>query len=181
MIVLGLRRVAATAAAGVLAVGLCSCSSSSSGSQAPPSGQATSTSTSVSSTASPTAADAATVAAVKDAYTKVFAPDTPTATSVSLLQDGPAFRATLEQQGSSTFAKSASVQVSTVTLQSPNTAKVTFSILVAGKTMLGNQPGYAVRENGVWKVAGQTFCGLLTLQGSAPPACTAPAATSLPR
>jgi hypothetical protein len=37
-----------------------------------------------------------------------------------------------------------------------------------------------VRENGKWKVAAQTFCTLLVLEGTAPPACKDPAITALP-
>jgi len=96
---------------------------------------------------------------------KFFDPKTPVATSISLLQDGSAFRAALEAQAKGSLAQGAAAEVSKVSLRSPNTAKVVFSILVNGKALLTDQPGYAVHDGGTWKVAAQTFCGLLTLQG----------------
>lgn len=118
--------------------------------------------------------------AIKNAYVKLFAISTPLDTSVSLLQDGEAFRSTLVTQGKTTYAKQASVTVSKVTVTSANRATVVFSVLLNNSPVLPNQTGYAIRENGTWKVAGTTFCGLLTAQGSPPPACATAAATSLP-
>ncbi|MGI8759916.1 MAG: hypothetical protein ACR2LF_01140 [Jatrophihabitantaceae bacterium] len=125
-------------------------------------------------------ADAATVAAVKSAYAKFFDSKTPENISIGLLQDGPAFKSTLDAQGKGSLAQNAAASVSSVTLQSPNTAAVIFTISLSGKPVLKDQPGYAVRENGTWKLAGKTFCGLLTLQGSPPPACMTASATALP-
>jgi hypothetical protein len=120
------------------------------------------------------------VAAIKNAYVKLFAASTPMDTSVSLLQDGEAFRATLIEQGKSTYAKEATATVSKVVVISPTRANVTFSILLNGSPVLPNQPGYAIRDKGVWKVAGVTFCGLLAAQGTPPAVCSQPAATALP-
>lgn len=183
MIISGPRRVFTTVAAAALAmiaIGACSSSRSGSGSTPPPTSTGSSGSTSTGSGAPPPAIDAATTAAVKNAYVKFFDPKTPVATSVSLLQDGPAFQAALEAQAQGSLAQGAAAEVSKVSLQSPDTAKVVFSILVNGKALLTDQPGYAVRDGGTWKVAAQTFCGLLTLQGSPPAACNTPAATTLP-
>jgi hypothetical protein len=55
-----------------------------------------------------------------------------------------------------------------------------FTLLLDGKPALPNQTGYAVREDGKWKVAGATFCGLLAAQGAPPPVCTTASATALP-
>jgi hypothetical protein len=48
--------------------------------------------------------------------------------------------------------------------------------MLSGKTVLPNQKGTAVLQNGTWVVGDQSFCGLLTLEngGSStglPPAC----------
>ncbi|MGH8960205.1 MAG: hypothetical protein ACRDWT_03215 [Jatrophihabitantaceae bacterium] len=168
----------AVVAAGVAVVVLVGCGSSGSvpGSMPP----ATHGTTTHGRIGAPPTTDAATVAAVKSAYAKFFDPKTPEATSLSLLQDGAAFKSAVQSQSKGSLAQNSAATVSKVTLQSPNTAKVVFTILVNGKAMLPDQPGYAVREGGTWKVAGQTFCGLLTLQGSPPPACKSPTATSLP-
>lgn len=181
MNVSGPRRVAtALAATGLAVIAIASCSSGKSGSKTTPPPTSPGTTRSGTSSGAPSTADAATVAAVTNAYAKLFAPNTPEAVSISLLQDGAAFKSALKQQGTSQLAQNSAAKVSKVTLQSPNTAKVVFTILVNGKAMLTDQPGYAVRQNGTWKVAGRTFCALLTLQGSPPPACSTPAATSLP-
>lgn len=138
-----------------------------------------SSTTSGSATTGP--ADAATTAAVKNAYARFFSPKTPENVSLALLQDGPKFKAAIDQQASGTMAASASVQVSSVSLISPKTAKVSFTIFLNKQPMLKNQPGYAVNTNGTWQVSEYTFCGLLTLEGSAPAACKEPAATTPPK
>lgn len=126
-------------------------------------------------------ADAATVAAVKNAYAKFFAPGTPESVSLSLLQDGPAFKTAIDAQAKAPMAQKSSAKVSRVSMQSANVANVVFTIYVNGQPVLPNQSGVAVREAGVWKVAGQTFCTLLKLQGSPPATCMSAAATSLPK
>lgn len=44
-------------------------------------------------------------------------------------------------------------------------AKVTYDLLVGGKPALSNQIGYAVYDNGVWKVSAVTDCALSHLGG----------------
>jgi hypothetical protein len=67
-------------------------------------------------------ASAADVAAVKEAYSLFFSPDTPEDVSLSHLQNGPAFKSTIDQQAQGNMAGGASAKVSQVTLISPNTA-----------------------------------------------------------
>lgn len=167
------RAVRAALAAVSLVLCLAACSSSK---KTP---AATRTSSSPPSSASGTGS-AADIAAIKTAYTELFAEKTPLDTSVADLQDGEAFRSTLVSQGKSSLAAQASATVSKVVVTSPNRASVTFSILINGSPILPNQSGYAVRENGKWKVAGTTFCGLLTAEGNPPAACKLAAATALP-
>lgn len=125
-------------------------------------------------------ANAATTAAIRNAYVQLFAPDTPTAESIKVLQDGPKFRAALIAQSKSPLAENSSAKVTRVSLLSSDTAEVSFSILLSGSPILGGQTGYAVRQDGTWKVADKTFCGLLALNGNAPAACKTQAATTLP-
>ena len=138
---------------------------------------------SVTSSSAPAGANsgsAADVAAITNAYTLLFAPTTPLDTSVGLLQDGSEFRQTLDAEGKTTYAKEASVTVSKVSVTSANRATVTFSVLLNKSPILPNQSGYAIREGGHWKVAGATFCALLTAQGNPPAACKKAVATTLP-
>lgn len=184
-------RVVSLAAAALATVALAACSSSkpsgsSSGSSSPHSTAATSTGTPSSMSSStpsgaPSSADAATVAAITHAYQTFFAPGTSLQTSMGLLQNGAAFKATLDQQGNSSFAKKASASVADISLVSADTAKLKYTISVGGQPMLKDQTGYAVREGGTWKIADYTFCGLMTLQGTAPAACKTPAATTPPK
>jgi hypothetical protein len=179
------RRVAVLALALTAGTVLAACSSSAkpASSHSPSAGVTPSTSAAASASGSGSAgkpADAATTAAVTTAFQTFFNSKTPEGVSIGLLQDGEAFKSALEAQGSSPMAQDASVTVSKVSMRSPNTASVVFTVLLKGSPVLKDNPGYAVRENGTWKVAGQTFCALLTLQGGTPPACNTPAATALP-
>ena len=175
------RRAAAATVAGLAALTLVGCGSSSgSGSH----GSNTSGATTPPSSGAPSgggSADAATVAAVKNAYEKFFSPDTPEGVSLGLLQNGPKFKSTIDQQAQGSMAGGASVKVSTVSLVSANTAKVSFTIYVNKQPMLQNQPGYAIKDGGTWKVSEYTFCSLLTLEGSPPAECKTPTATETPR
>ena len=99
---------------------------------------------------------------------------------LQLIQDGSAFSQAISQQQKSEFAKAVSVKVTKVTVGSANKATVIFTLLLDGSPALPNQTGYAIRENGTWKVAGATFCSLLSAQGAPPPVCTTASATALP-
>jgi hypothetical protein len=121
------------------------------------------------------------VTAIKTTYIKFFNPATSLEESVTLLQDGPAFRATLKKQAQTSFAKATTVTVSAVTMDSPNKATVVYSILLSGAPVLVNTTGSAVHESGKWKIAGATFCGLLAAQGPPPAVCGKATATSAPK
>ena len=63
--------------------------------------------------------------------------------------------------------------VSSVTMTGANTALVTFSVTVAGATVLKNAHGTAIRTANGWKVSHASFCALLALVGETPSACAA--------
>ena len=117
---------------------------------------------------------------ITSVYQRFFNVKTPVAISTGLLQDGPAFASYLAAQAKSPASHGLRVTVSNVVVNSPNKATVTFSVLLNGSPVLANQTGYAVRQGGQWKVAGDTYCGLLAAQGAPPPMCSTPAATALP-
>lgn len=170
------RGLLAIAAAALTVTAAAGCGSSTHG-QAPRNTGAASATTSA---AAPTA-DAATVAAIKNAYAKFFAPDTPEQVSLGLLQNGAAFKATIEKQGQGGYAQKSSAKVTKVSLASADVANVVYTIYVGDQPMLADQPGYAVRENGTWQVAEHTFCQLLTLENSAPAECQTPAGMNPPK
>jgi hypothetical protein len=124
------------------------------------------------------AADAATTAAVGTAYTTFFNSKSSAAASEAALQHGSAFRAVLEKESTSKYAQRTSVSVMSVRLVSADVADVAYTLRTNGITLPST--GKAVRENGTWKVAAQTFCGLLALEGQKPKQCTDPNVAGLP-
>jgi len=114
-------------------------------------------------------------AQVKHDWLEFFNPATPSATAVSLLQNGSKFAAVINAQAKSPFAKEASATVAGVKLTGPSTATVTYTLKLAGQPIPGlkNATGTAVKTGGTWQVADASFCQLLKLEGSAPPACAA--------
>jgi len=135
----------------------------------------------VATTAAGTPADAATKAAVTKAFADFFDYQSTAEQSQNALQDGDRFKAVLDQQGTQSYAQKSAASVSSVKLISANTAKVVFTVTVAGQPLLPDADGYAVRIGGSWKVAATTFCSLLTLEGDKADACSDPAVTALPK
>lgn len=126
----------------------------------------TTSSVASSSTSVVLSGDEATIAAN---YATFFDGTKPVADKVGLIENGQQYSKELETQAASPMGKIASVKVSAVTITSPTTADVTYTILVGGTPALPNQPGKAVLQDGVWKVSADSFLALLALQaGSAP-------------
>lgn len=127
-----------------------------------------------------TPANAATKAAISKAYATFFGTTATLAQSVAALQNGDKFVAAIKKESKNSYAAKSSAKVTSATLMSPHVAAVKFSISSGGQTLLKHSPGFAVEQNGTWKVAAKTFCGLLQLQGDAPNACSDPQVTALP-
>lgn len=125
-------------------------------------------------------ADASTKEAVTTAYETFFDSSTTVARSQAVLQHGASFTKALADEARSSYAEKSSASVSSVTLTGTDVADVKFTIKNNGSPLLADTPGKAVRENGTWKVAAATFCGLLELEGNAPDACKDPKITALP-
>jgi hypothetical protein len=189
--------VSTLATVGIVAAGLAGCGSSSGEHSTPATSDitpvTTAPTTSTQSVVSPpgsappsgtlsgSSGDPAAIAAVKDAFTKFFQPDTPEKVSLGLLQNGAKFKSTIEQQAGGSMASNATVSVSKVDIVSPTVADVTYTISVNGSPLLPNAKGYAVNTDGTWQISEYTFCGLLTLEGSAPAECKSPTATQTPQ
>ena len=122
------------------------------------------------SSSSPTptpSATASTVSAaqqVKADWLRFFAGTTPAAAKIKLLQNGHQFAKTIAAQAASAIAQSTQAQVTAVTITSPTTARVTYSILLGGTPALSGQTGQAVLEGGTWKVGAPSFQALLALE-----------------
>jgi hypothetical protein len=176
----------------VAAVAGCSSSGKAGGGSTPPHSPISSpaASTTASTSAAPagaatpsgtgTPADSGTKALVAKAYRTFFDPKAPAATTQAALQHGSSFAATLDAAANSSAAKGIAATVTAVNLINPDLAYVTFTLTNSGSALLTDTPGYAVRENGTWKVAAQTFCNLLQLQKLSPAECKDPAITALP-
>jgi hypothetical protein len=141
-----------------LAVAACSSSSSSSSSSGPSSSSAT--------------GNAAAVAQITANWEKFFSASTPTSQRVALLQNGPAFAVAIT--GLSHLVSGLGATVTSVTVTSPTSATVKYNLTASGSSLLSGQTGTAVYENGTWKVADASLCGLIKLVpgGSTPTACS---------
>jgi len=161
-----------------LALTAAACSSSSTSPSAP----ATSSSAPASSPApatssaapsSPAAGNAANAAAEITAnWEKFFASSTPVSEKVKLLQNGSTFSKAIT--GLMSLVSGLGAKVTKVTVTTPTSATVTYNLTSGSSTLLANQTGTAVYEDGTWKVGDASLCGLLKLVpgGSVPAACS---------
>lgn len=108
-------------------------------------------------------------AAIVADWQRFFSGTTPVAQKIALLQDGHSFAAALKAQASSPLAKAARAKVSAVTITSPTTATVSYSIVIGSQTTSATQGAYvlgsgqAVLIGGVWKVSAASFQAVLKL------------------
>jgi hypothetical protein len=166
------------AAALALALALtaaCSSSSSSTASTSTSSSSAPASSSAAASSAassSPAGGNAAAVAAITANWEKFFSASTPVSEKVKLLQNGSAFSAAIS--GLMSLVGGLGAKVTSVTVNSPTSATVTYNLTTKGSPLLSNQTGTAVYVDGVWKVGDTSLCGLLKLVpgGSTPTACS---------
>lgn len=159
-----------------LAVSACSSSgssSSSSSSSAPASSAPASSAPASSAPASSSSSgNSAAVAQITTNWEKFFNSSTPNSERVTLLQNGSAFAGAIS--GLVSLVSNLGAKVTNVTLTSATTATVTYDLTAGGSSLLNNQTGTAVLENGVWKVGDASLCGLIKLVpgGTVPSACS---------
>jgi hypothetical protein len=161
-----------------LTAAACSSSSSTSASSSSSSSSAPAASAPASSSApsSPsTGSSSAAVAQITANWEKFFSSSTPVAEKATLLQNGSTFEAAIKAFANFPLASSLGAKVTNVTVNSATSATVTYSITTAsGSTLLPNQKGTAVYQDGVWKVGDASLCGLFKLipGGTVPAACS---------
>ncbi|HYA43963.1 MAG TPA: hypothetical protein VED59_00030 [Acidimicrobiales bacterium] len=107
-----------------------------------------------------------------------FSGSTPASRRIELVQDGASFAAIVKAQAGTPLAKGVAAKVSKVTLKSATDAQVKYSVTMGGTTVLADQLGEAVLENGTWKVSVSSFCALLALEQAKVPACSASPGTT---
>jgi glucose/arabinose dehydrogenase len=151
---------AVMAAAGCLILAACGGGSSSPAKSASPSATAST------STAEPTSGPAA-VAAITANWKTVFNGKAPIPRRLALVQDGSQVAAFVQAQAKTSFGQAATgstATVSAVTITSPSQATVHYQVLLLGTPLLKNQVGTAIYQDGIWKVAIASFCGLTYLE-----------------
>ena len=153
------QALAALAAAGCLILAACGGGSSSH----PPSASSTA---STSTAAEPTSGPAA-VAAITANWKTVFNGKAPIPQRLALVQDGAQVAAFVQAQAKTSFGTAATgstATVSAVAITSSSQATVHYEVLLLGTPLLKNQVGTAVYQDGIWKVAIASFCGLAYLE-----------------
>jgi hypothetical protein len=113
------------------------------------------------SSPSPTVND---TTAITQNWQMFFAGTTPAGQKIDLLQNGQRYATIIDAQAKLPIALGTKATVSKVTVTSPTTADVTYSISIAGKTVLSKRQGRAVKQGGVWKVGDKSFQQLLSLE-----------------
>lgn len=124
-------------------------------------------------------ADSATTAAVSKAYRTLFGGSKDLATLVSSVQNGDKLSPVFAQALKNPLTVSVTATVSKVTVINPHVASVTFTLLSHGSPLLANTKGKAVLVAGTWRVAADTYCGLLAASGHLPSQCS-PAVIAVP-
>jgi hypothetical protein len=106
-------------------------------------------------------------------WERFFDHTTAIADRVALLENGPSLQQALEQRSKDPLQQQASAKVKAIELVGTDRASVTYDVLLNGIVALGDSVGYAVFQDGVWKVAAESFCALISLGATAPiPGCS---------
>ena len=153
------QALAALAAAGCLILAACGGDSSS---HPPPASPTASTSTAAEPTSGPAAE-----AAITANWKTVFNGKAPIPQRLALVQDGAQLAAFVQAQAKTSFGTAATgstATVSAVTFRHHRRPRCTTGSLLLGTPLLKNQVGNAIYQNGIWKVAIASFCGLAYLE-----------------
>ncbi|NUP48305.1 MAG: hypothetical protein HOW97_13505 [Catenulispora sp.] len=152
------------------AAGTSSSSTSSSSSASSSDTTSASSSSSSASGAQPTDTAAATQA-VKDAYNKFFDNSIDTAAKAAMVENAGKVQALLTALAAAAGGQKSSIQVNSVTFDSPTHAKVDFAILLNGTPAVPHATGDAVYDStsNHWQVADTTLCQLAGLLPGADP------------
>jgi hypothetical protein len=162
----------------IAAASACSSSGSSATTTPPTSASAPAGSPSAvpaSSTAAPaTSAPANAAAEITANWEKFFDSSTTVAEKAKLLENGGTFSSAIQSLVNLPLASGLGAKVTAVVVNSATTATVSYNIVAGGSTLLANQTGKAVYQDGIWKVGDATLCNLFKLipGGSVPSACS---------
>jgi hypothetical protein len=109
---------------------------------------------------------------IRQAWVTFFKGSTPAAAKIPLLQHGSEVAAVINAQAGNPLATGTEAKISSVSLRSATRAIVDYGITIDGKPALSHQHGTAVNVGGRWLVSLDSFCGLLSLEGTHPAACS---------
>jgi hypothetical protein len=106
-------------------------------------------------------------------WEKFFDSSTPVAEKANLLQNGGTFSSAIQSFTQLPLANGIGAKVTAVVVNSATTATVSYNIVAGGSTLLANQTGKSVYQDGIWKVGDASLCALFKLVpgGSVPSAC----------
>ncbi|MPY48273.1 hypothetical protein FPZ41_06630 [Streptomyces sp. K1PN6] len=163
-------RLGALTAGAVLALALTGCGEGGKGDSAASVRMADRTTSVVATpSASPSAAQPADPGAAKKEITanweKFFNSHTSKKDRQAVLENGKMMGPVLDALSRVERGRQISAKVTKVEFTSATDAKVTYSLLMKGATVLPNAKGTAVEQNGTWKVSVKTLCGLIKLSG----------------
>ena len=127
-----------------------------------------------SSAAPATSAPSNAAAEITANWEKFFDSSTSVSEKAKLLQNGPTFSSAINSFTQLPLANGIGAKVTAVVVNSATTATVSYNIVAGGSTLLANQSGKAVYQDGIWKVGDATLCNLFKLipGGSVPSACS---------
>jgi hypothetical protein len=139
---------------------------------------ATTTTAPVTTSAPTTSAPAPTTtvdakAAIAANWEKFFSPSQTIEEREALLENGASYEQALIQRSNDPRQATASAKVKLVELTPPDQATITYDVYLGDTLALPDAQGFAVLQDGVWKVSGESFCALMTLASTDPvPGCS---------
>lgn len=119
----------------------------------------------------PASAGESAQAQIRRNWASFFSPSTSASEKEALLQNGQQFASVITAATNNPLASQVSATVSEAKLSGPTTATVTYTVSLAGKPVLKNATGTAVKSGNSWLVGDVSFCELLKLEGASSPAC----------
>jgi hypothetical protein len=106
-------------------------------------------------------------------WEEFFSPSETIQQREALLENGPSYEQALIQRAQDPRQATAKAKVKSVELTPPDRATVTYDVYLGDTVALPDAQGFAVLQDGVWKVSGESFCALMTLASTDPvPGCS---------
>ena len=111
--------------------------------------------------------------AIASNWEAFFSPSETIQQREALLENGPSYEQALIQRSQDPRQATAKAKVKSVELTPPDRATVTYDVYLGDTVALPDAQGFAVLQDGVWKVSGESFCALMTLASTDPvPGCS---------